>query len=276
MLCRGWRRVSFFNFPSLRSHSGQPVIETLEGRKLFSAGNPGVVVGERLIGAETACTGIVLTFNEHLNAASAKNVKAYEALRLFGEVTGSEPAKPPAGVVSIRDASPDGGVDSQKVVFVSAAYNDTNLTVTLTPSRPFDAQKYLNVIRVAGIGSNAVLDTTGQPIDGNGDGTPGGDAVIKFSARKGRRISYHDAAGDKVILNLTGPGTIHALFQRTGDPAPIVFIVGANSSKSVLTGTVLKGIQGAGVAVIQELTGTATFQDNLSNNPFFDVQTTQP
>ena len=277
MLGRRRTAANCVDFPAARAlpaMSGQPAIESLEARTFFSVGTSGVIVGEQLIGPEAACTGIVLQFNEHLNPATANNVKAYAALRLLGEVTGHEPRVTAAGVASIQDASPDRGFDMQKVILASAVYNDTNLTVTLTPASPFDAAKYLNVIQVAGSGSNAVLDAARQPIDGSGGGSPGSDAVIKFKSRKARQITYRNPTGDKVTLKLSGPGTMHVLLRRNGDLAPIVFVVGANPSKSTLTGTVLKGSNGAGIAVIQQLVGAGTVQNNLASNPAFQIQAT--
>jgi hypothetical protein len=250
-----------------------PVIETLEERVLFF-GHNAVVTQEDLIGPEGAISSIVLTFNEHLNAASADNPAAYQVIKQVDVSGGS------GGLLDSLD--PFGGGDSSSttivnlhVKLVSAVYDDANMTVTLTPNKPFRADKVYRLVRVAGVGPNAILTSSGQGLDGAGLGKPS-NASIYFRSHNARTIGYTDSMGDRVTLRLKGPGQLRTVIPRTGALDPLVFVVGGNPTTSMLTGTVKKSRHGTGIAVIQELSGSSFVQNTLANNPAFDIEATQP
>ncbi len=58
----------------------------------------------------------------------------------------------------------------------SAVYNGASDTVTLTPASPFSLSKPVQLL-IYGTGSKALQDGYGRPIDGNGDGQAGSNAV---------------------------------------------------------------------------------------------------
>ena len=209
-------------------------------------------------------TGIVLTFNQHLDPVTAQNPKAYAVLRRITETTTDS-----GGLFSTGGDTTTTTVSTRHVRIASAVYDDVNMTVTLTPVKPFRADKFFRFVRVVGRGPNAILGPGTGPING------GGDEVIKFASHKGRKLAWKDDAGNKVTLHLSGPGEIRALFRRTGTIDPIVFVTGANPLTSVLTGTVQAGRHGTGVTTIQELGGTGTFVNRLEGDPAFNVQMTQ-
>ncbi len=149
------------------------------------------------------------------------------------------------------------------------------MSVTLTPTAPFRADKYFRFLRVVGAGKNAILTAAGTPVDGAGKGRPS-DAIIKFASKKGHRLVYSDSHGNKVSLNLSGPGEIRALFRRVGTLDPIVFVVGAVPGESTLTGTVKAGHHGTGVTTLQELSDTSSFTNDLASNTAFNIELTEP
>ena len=238
-------------------------------------GSAGVVVGEQLLGPEGAVTGVVLTFNQHLDPTTAQNVKAYALARRIS-VSSTDSGSILGGITGFGGGdTTTNSIRVKKVKFVLAVYDDANMTVTLTPEKPFRADKYFRFLRVVGSGPNAILLPGGTPIDGNGDGKPGGDAIIKFSSHRGRHFTYKDADGDRVTLTLSRPGELVVMLRRTGSPNPVVYVEGGDPLLTVLTGTVKKGRHGDGIATLQELAGTSTFQNGLTGNPAFVVQMTQ-
>jgi hypothetical protein len=244
---------------------------------MFGGGNNGLVVTEQLIGPESGITSVVLTFNQHLDAATADNPNAYAIVRKVNETNTDS-----GGILGNLDPFGSSGnstttdsILSKHVRIASAIYDDANLTVTLTPTAPFRADKYFRFLRVVGTGQNAILTAAGQPVDGAGKGRPS-DAVIKFSSVKAHRLVYNDSYHNRVTLNLTGPGEIRALFRRVGTNDPIVFVVGAVPGESILTGVVRPGRRGSGVTTLQELSGTSAFTNDLAMNSAFNIELTEP
>jgi hypothetical protein len=243
---------------------------------MFNGGRDGVVVTEQLIGPETAITSVILTFNEHLYAASADNPDAYAIVRKVTETNNDSSGI--LGSLSPFGSSDDTNTESflsKHVRIATAVYDDSTMTVTLTPTAPFRADKYFRFLRVVGTGKNAILTAADQPLDGEGKGKPS-DAIIKFASKAGHRLVYNDSYGNKVTINLSGPGQIRALFRRVGTIDPIVFVVGAVPGESTLTGVVKKGHHGTGVTTLQELSDTSSFQNDLAGDAAFNIELTEP
>ena len=62
----------------------------------------------------------------------------------------------------------------------SAAFNPTNDTVTLTLRKAISRTKPVE-LTINGTSPSGLQDSSGQPIDGNGDGVAGGNAVVRIS-----------------------------------------------------------------------------------------------
>ena len=62
----------------------------------------------------------------------------------------------------------------------SAAYNSANDTVTLIPSKPFAVTKPVQ-LQISGQPPEGLQDGSGRLIDGDHNGTPGGDTVAILS-----------------------------------------------------------------------------------------------
>jgi len=251
-------------------------IQSLEDRRMFNGGRDALVVTEQLIGPEAAITSVVLTFNQPLDAATADNPNAYAIVRRVNETNDDS-----SGIIG--NLNPFGGssnstsqsILSKHVRIQTAVYDASNMTVTLTPTAPFRADKYFRFLRVVGTGNNAILNASGVRVDAAGNGKSS-DAIIKFASKVGRRLVYDDSSGNKVTLNLSGPGEIRALYRRVGSIDPIVFVVGAVPGESTLTGVVKRGHHGTGVTTLQELSGTSSFQNDLASNPAFNIELTEP
>jgi len=243
---------------------------------MLSRGSNALVLTEQLIGPETAITSVVLTVNQHLDAATADNPNAYAIVRIITQTnTDSGGILGNLTPFTSNNSTTTETNYSKHVRIASAVYDDANLTVTLTPTAPFRADKYFRFLRVVGTGKNAILTAAGVPIDGAGKGRPS-DAIIKFASKVGHRLVYNDSYGNRVTVNLTGPGQIRALFRRTGTLDPIVFVDGGVPGESILTGFVKRGHHGTGVTTLQELSGTSAFTNNLAGDSAFNIELTEP
>ena len=247
----------------------RPTFERLESRHLLSAGPK--LAGIELLGSADACTGVALTFDRSLDPAHATDARAY--------VVGRTPPSPGSSSSLIGDifgfAKRINPIKHGKVQFASATYDDTSHSVTLVPVSPFKEWKYFRILRVRGSGPYALTDSAGNPFDGNGDGTGGDDLVVNWRTRRGKQIHYVDSDGDKVTIGLRGPGVMFVTQQLHGSPTPLIFIE-HTKAKSVLSGTVIAGKNGNGIAKIAQLSGFSGPSDTILTNSQFDVDKVLP
>ncbi|HWE96341.1 MAG TPA: hypothetical protein VG269_20425 [Tepidisphaeraceae bacterium] len=246
-----------------------PLVERLEDRRLLSAGPR--LLGVTLQGSATACTGIVMKFNEALDPTSAQDIHDYSVGRV-SQGSSSDSGLSFLPFLARPKVSP---YKNNKVVITSAVYDDATQTVTLIPSAPFKAWKFFRTIRVKGTGKDVVKDVAGNAFDGKGIGAPS-DLVFTYVYHHGKHVSFKDSDGDVVHLDLKGPGEIFLIQQPHKNPSPMIFMSGTTAAKSVLTGTVRKTRTGDGTVVIAELEGTSFVQTNLLTNPLFSVQLVEP
>lgn len=257
------------NFPRFRfgrrslPAAPRPAFEPLESRRMLStAPSP---TGMVITGTIHAATSIVIAFNEPLDPTTAQDTAAYS----FGRIPPSGSSSSSLGDILGFLAKRPKVIKAGKVQFSSAVYDDTNNTVTLTAVAPFNAQEYFRILRVRGTGHDVVTDPQGDALNG------GKDTVIRWSTHFGKAVRYTDADGDRVVLQLKGPGKLYGFERRTGDPDPILFVTGTNS-KSVLTGTIRQGRLGNGVTDIAEILGAETVQTNLFASPQFVIGAVEP
>ncbi|HET6251339.1 MAG TPA: hypothetical protein VFE47_26885 [Tepidisphaeraceae bacterium] len=255
--------------------TGAPVarIEGLESRALLSGGP--TLTGVEMQGSVGAVTGIVLTFSEPLNTATAQNVDAYAFGKApvpnsssnsgfsIGDIFAFRYPNHPESAAATKQML----VKKGKIQMASAVYDSTADTVTLTPFAPFKAQNYLRFLRIKGIGPNTIDDTLGNPLNG------GKDTVAQWTLHQGRTIKYHDANGDHVTLKLTGPGKLYVFTRHSKDTQPTIFLQGA-SSATTLNGIVTNRGHILPVVNIEQIQGALGITDNLLNNPMFDVAAT--
>ncbi len=108
-------------------------------------------------------TEIVATFSGPVNADEAQIPQVYNV---------AEPNK--RGSYTAKN--------SPVITLKSAVYDATTNTVTLTPKKPFALSAKVQFV-VYGTGAAALLDPFGRPIDGDHNGTPGGNGVAYLSRR---------------------------------------------------------------------------------------------
>jgi hypothetical protein len=240
------------------------MIERMEVRRHFAA-QP--VVAVAMTGTVDAVNGIILTFGMPLDPASAQNVEAYSISR---RVKGKD-----SSFGGIDLGSSGGG--ARRVSFTSAVYDPAAQAVTLTPSVPFNLPKRFRRLRVGGTGTNAVNDATGAPIDGDGDGTPGGSNVIHVRVGRSKHFNYKEADGDVGRFRLAGPGRLWAFADKRRTVAPVIFLSDANPQKSRLIGSVVRNPRsGDGVVTIHQLTGASSASTPLLADPAFRIEVVNP
>jgi hypothetical protein len=238
--------------------------EPMEPRRLLA----GPVVALTVLGPEQEVTGIVLTFNVALDPTSAQNPDAYFVGR--DRVEGSDKFWDPL------DLSDPPKV-SKRVQLQSAAYDPAAQTVTLTPATTFDISDKFRRVRVSGRGAAPVRDVAGVPIDGNGDGTPGGNAFLRARIVKASHFNFREADGDRARLRLHGPGKLWAVTSRQREFAPVIFLNKTNALKSGLVGSIVRHRRtGDGVVTIRQLSGTAFASVPLLADPAFRVEVVNP
>ena len=244
-------------------------VEGLESRSLFNGADMTgpMLVKEQLVGSDPRnIEAVVLTFNEPLDEASAENLRHYR----IGVRTDRRQR-------FLDDDDDDRFRDRGRGIirFESAVYDPAALTVTLTPVEPFNLTRRFRTIRVLGRENLTVRDVAGNRLDGNDDGRPGGDAIEKFTFRRGGRVSYGELDGDNVSLRLNGPGLLWVIRKTQGGrvlargDALRVFIDNADPNETTVTGNVSG--RGNNVAVIDELVNTATAQVQLIGDPMFQI-----
>jgi hypothetical protein len=240
-------------------------VETMERRQLLSA----TLVKEQLVGSDPRnVEGIVLTFSEPLDEASAEDLRNYRVGRRTDRRQRFADDR-------LDDLDDDRRRRRGLVRFESAVYDPAALTVTLTARDPFDILRRFRNVRVLGREARGVRAATGEVLDGDRDGVVGGDAIERFTFSRARRVSYGELDGDNVTLSLRGPGRLWVL-RKTAEGRVLargdalrVYLDRTDPASSILTGRVRGG--GNGVATIDEIVNTATAQVDLATDPAFQI-----
>ncbi len=158
-------------------------------------------------------TVLVLSFDSELDTTTAQNLKNYR-------------------VYSPGRDKKLGTLDDVAVTVALATYDATTQTVTLVTSRRLSLFQTHRIV-VRGTGPNAVSDTEGNLLDGNADGTAGGDYVEIF----GRNILLGPASNAGITSLPNGQvlsRTMTLVRQLQGSqvlvlPSPASTIVGPGS-----------------------------------------------
>lgn len=164
-----------------------PFVDPLETRKLFAAGP--VVTSALFVGDHNAITAVVIGFDRALDPVAAQNLDNFD---LWGTRNG-------------------GRVDHLR--FAAASYNATDFTVTLTRTDLFSMRFFRRMrVVVAAEKAGELTDDTGNLLDGDRDGTAGGDFRTTYKVHRGRGHSYRDTDGDRVKLRAQGAEGRRPLF----------------------------------------------------------------
>jgi hypothetical protein len=236
--------------------------QPLEGRLFMAADVP--LVAQAFHGPAEDVTAVVLTFDVPLDPVTAANTAAYR-------------------IVTVKKERDDGifgdgsiQTETDRIDLASASYDPVANAVTLTPERPFAVRRNFKSIRVIGTGARAVLTAGGTPLDGDGDGRPGGDVVVRYRANARRSLTFRDADGDRVRLRLRGPGELLYLAPSKGRSTPTLFFRDTDPVVSVLSGTVKKARRGDGVADIAQISGTSRANVVIAADPTFRIRALTP
>lgn len=244
-----------------------PRIEGLESRQMLSAGP--TLTNIHLTGSVRAITSVVLSFDQPLDPTVAQDLQSYQFGRVIPAGSSDTSGFNWGSLLGFLAKPRTPLVKNFKIQFTSAAYDSTNYTVTLTPVRVFSAVAWFRIVRVMGVGVNAITDTFGNPLNG------GSNTYVHWFPHVGKTFTYRDSDGDMVSVRLRGQGQIFAFLQTNADHAPTIFVSNGNS-RTFLTGSVIQSRVGDGVAIIPELQGVGTIQTDLLNNAQFDVLSTEP
>jgi hypothetical protein len=208
---------------------------------------PPAVIDAQYVTNGRFADGVALRFSEPMDEALVEDLKNYD--------------------IFLRREKALGGSSSRtRVEVTSAVYEPTSRTVTLTTAKPLRDNKVIEVVasttQVQGIRS-----ILGEPLDGNFDNLAGDD-FTGYLAR-GNRITYFDEEGDRVTLQLKGPGKLE-LFRDVERNTRHVRLI-STSQDTILTGTVspvLRGSISDKVAIIDTIfTGTG-IREQLPRDKF--------
>ncbi|MDB5295394.1 MAG: Calx-beta protein [Phycisphaerales bacterium] len=223
-------------------------VDRLEARVCFATGV--VVTSELLVGSDQAITALTIGFSGPLDPASARDVKNYFFAGSRGE-----------------------GRRVHDVPLAAASYEEGATSVTLTTTKPFPVTRFKRLkveLRVDRAGGLAGAD--GVPVDGDRDGTAGGDSLIRFKISRGTSLKYKDADGDRVTLRVRGAGG-RPMTTLIGQNHNVheVWVSGTNNG---LVGSVKKAKLGDGIATVGRVVlEDASNHSDLTGLPFSVGQT---
>ena len=221
-------------------------VDRLENRTLF-AGGP-VVTSALFVGDHNAITAIVIGFDRAMEPTAAQDLKNYH---LWGTRNG-------------------GRVDELR--FAGANYNATDHTVTLTRSDLFSLRFFRRMrVVVSAAKSGDVVDDTGNLLDGDRDGTAGGDFRGTYKVHRSRGLAYQDSDGDRVKLKARGAEGRRPLFCLTyKGKVHEAWLDGFNNT---LTGTVKPTKKSDGVVSIGRIVLVHPSNTNALESSFVVGQT---
>ena len=215
--------------------------------QILDLDRPPAVIDAQFVTNGRFVNGIALRFSEPMDERLVEDLKNYD-------------------IFQRREKTLGGATSRNRFEIISAVYEPTSRTVTLTTARPLRDNKVFEVVasttQVQGIRS-----ALGQPLDGNFDNFAGDD-FTGYLAR-GNRINYFDEEGDRVTLQLKGPGKLE-LFRDVERNTRQVRLI-STSQDTILTGTVIPVLRGSisdRVAMIDTLLTGSGVRDQLPRDKF--------
>jgi hypothetical protein len=175
---------------------------------------PPAVLDAQFVTNERFLNGVALRFSTAMNEPTAEDLTNYDLyLRKESKRLGGSPTR-------------------TRMDIASAVYDATSRTVTLTTAKPLrEKQTYEVVANTTRDGGVESVD--GEKVDGNYDNLSGDDFTGYLS--RANRSSYFDRDGDKVNLQLKGPGKME-LFRNVEREARIVRLIDTTLD-TILTGS---------------------------------------
>jgi hypothetical protein len=237
--------------PSSGTELGFPSQATLT-INAFTTSGP-TVSSLQVISSSHGITAVVLTFSEPLDPARATDLLNYG--------------------YSLQAAGKDqrfGTADDILFGIALATYDAATQSVTLHMANPIRCHSFIR-LTINQATDNAtvpvgVSDASGNLLDGNYDGRPGGVFVATFA--QGPQLSYLDGHGNSVSLRVAGGGTMLLTRRASGD-AWQVSLLHVVPGRTALSGQVRRASPGAtGITPIASIIGTAGARVLLTNPPF--------
>jgi hypothetical protein len=129
--------------------------------------------------------------------------------------------------------------------------------LTLVPRRPLSENRF-HQIRIDG-GVSGLTGADGQPVDGDGDGSSGGDFVVSLG--QGTSLKYLDAHRNLVKLTLTQGGWMELVRTPDGDGERLL-LGGIQPRRTTLSATLRRrGLGATGQTRIGVIDGAGRFGD---------------
>jgi len=157
-----------------------------------------------------------------------------------------------------------GTADDRVRSLAAARYDPATNTVRLRPSNPLLNGNFFHLIVE---GDTGLITPSGEPLDGDGDGAPGGDFHRIFG--RGRELKYFDANGDRVILRVENGGMMELTRDLNGEGLDL-FLLRTIRGRSVLSGTVRQPdpSTGDGLTSLHSIIGLDGIDNRLTDPPF--------
>lgn len=230
------------------SNPSQPVILGLVRPSrviIVDLDRPPAVLDAQFVTNERFINGVALRFSEAMTEPRMEDLKNYDLyLRKESRKFGGSPTR-------------------TRMDIVSAVYEPTSRTVTLTTAKQLRENKVYEVIvnttRVEGVESDQ-----GEMLDGNYDNIAGDDFTGYLS--RATKISYFDQQGDRVTLALKGPGRLELFrdVERNARQVRMLF----TSQDTILNGAFNPSKTTDGLAIIETLLLGTGFRNRLAQPPF--------
>ena len=216
---------------------GSPSAATLTIQDIDPNFEPLTVTGVQWTGTARSITQILVTFSKPLIASTAINPANY----------------------ALVNVGPDGkyGTSDDSSVALSATYQSSSLTVSLTPAQPLPANRFFH-LAIESNTPGGVEDVGDHMLAGNGSTAGTGYAAMLAS---GTSLKYDTPAGEQVSLQIAGGGYLDDLLSGTGQGINLT-VVGEIPHHTVLSGSVKKVRGGTGQAYLgYTISGLGKFGD---------------
>jgi Calx-beta domain len=206
-----------------------------------------LVTDLRLGSAGNATTSVVLGFSEALSTASVADLSHY-SLVSFGR----------DGVL--------GTTDDRLIPIASAAFDAASNSVALSLTSGVPNGQFASLM-VGGL-----TDLSGNVMDGDANGLPGGNYAATFG--RSTTLRYRDADGDLVTLQLRNGGLLELTRNAQGE-GQVLRLVNPILNRSVLSGTVQRRAAGTTSFVrIEGLDPFGRIKTTLKTPPFYAGEVT--
>jgi hypothetical protein len=184
------------------------------------------VVDVTMVDTRKSVARVIVSFTESLDAAAAASLTHFQFFAAGRDKRFGTPDDVPLGMGT-------------------PLYDAAARTVTLRPTNRFATGRLVRLVV-----RDTLLGAAQVPLDGNSDGTPGGDWIAEIG--RGRTFSYQEADGDTVNLFVLGSGTME-LIRLPGDAGPRVRLANVVSGVTTLTGGHRRARSSDGQAILQNV-----------------------